>query len=223
MLNDLSKNFLAFLFLPCLIAGGADAQVTSNRDRPKIETPSNLDLSTDEAVLAELQKRVDAEREKLGLGKAGSSEIKANSIRVIRQKNSAKIIVVSSFLRHHGSVFKGAYINWRYFSKDDAALSENALNALGWKKANRAEREQLAKLWVEKGLQAFSRVVYTKNEDFTGDGFQPPQVVSTKNGEIKVTLWVIIPPGRKPMSAPKRTNFQFLEFRFTKDGNLSES
>jgi len=223
MLNDLSKKFLAFLFLPCLIAGCADAQIISNRDRPKIETPSNLDLSTDEAVLVELQKRVDAEREKLGLGEAGSSKIKANSIRVIRQKNSAKIIVVSSFRSDYGSVFKGAYINWRYFSKDDAALSENALNALGWKKANRAEREQLAKLWVEKGLQAFNRIVYTKDENFTGGGFQPPRVVSTENGEIKVTLWVIKPSGMKPKSAVMRTNFQFLEFRFTEAGNLSES
>ena len=39
---------LTFVFLPCILAGCANAQ--------------KVDLSTDEAVLAELQKRADAKR-----------------------------------------------------------------------------------------------------------------------------------------------------------------
>ena len=47
-MEALSKILLAFLILPYVLAGGANAQ--------------KIDLSTDQAVLAELQKRSDAKR-----------------------------------------------------------------------------------------------------------------------------------------------------------------
>ena len=82
------------------------------------------------------------------------------------------------------------------------------------KKADQKEREKLAMIWVEKGLLAFSTVLYAKDEKFSGNEFQPPQVVSNENGEIIVTLWVSVMKRKK--------EYHNLEFKFTKDGNISD-
>ena len=157
-----------------------------------------VDLSTDEAVHKELAK---------------NSEFKSKLDRLCieRIKESAKIIVIGNHANDRGCRIDGAFIDSHYFNADEAAFSKKALNALGWKKANQNQREQLAKLWVEKGLLAFSTVLYTKDKDLINDEFQPPNVVSTENGEIVVTLWVSFMRRKK--------EFRMIEIRFAKDGN----
>lgn len=130
---------------------------------------------------------------------------------------TVEIQIFGHFRTEYGCYFAGVSVNSQYLKKDDAELSKIVLGALGWEKASRAEREKLAKLWVEKGLLAYSRVLYTKDEDFGSGEFKPPQVVSDENGEIKVTLWIL-----KSSGMMKRAkNFQRLEFRFASDGNMS--
>ncbi len=135
---------------------------------------------------------------------------------IVRLSESPKVIIIGVSSSETGCQFNQVLVDSRYFRRDDATLSKIALDALGWKKARKKERERLAKLWVEKGLLAFSTVLYAKDQDLSGPDFQPPQVVSGKNGEIRVALWIQLPSGmtsRKPA-------FQRLEFKFNKDGNL---
>jgi hypothetical protein len=215
MASVLIKLSLVVIFLPGVFLGCAKAQVVSNQDRPKTDTPSNLDLSTNEAVLAELQRRLDAKNEELG--NKGGRKLEARFICIKRLKESAEIIVIGGFAYDRGCRFQGAFVNSRYFEKDDPALSKNALAALGWETANQGQREKLALLWVEKGLVPFFTVLYTTDKELNDREFQPPQVVSTVNGEIKVTLWVRLPTGRGEQG------YQHVEYRFSRDGNLSGS
>ena len=106
------------------------------------------------------------------------------------------------------------FVNSRYFEKDDAALSKNALAALGWETASQEQREKLVLLWVEKGLLPFFTVLYTRDKELIDQAFQPPQVISTKTSEIKVTLWIRLPRGRGEQG------YQHVEYRFGRNGNL---
>lgn len=109
------------------------------------------------------------------------------------------------------------------YLEESADLSKNALNALGWKEANQKEREALAKLWVDKGLLAFSSVIYAKVKNLSNDEVHPPQFVSRKNGEVVVTLWVSFERrklGRNVNGLYK--GFARHEFMFAKDGKSSE-
>ncbi len=217
--KNLSIKFtLVFFVLSGFSANCANAQSISNQERPKTESVSNYDLSTDEGVLAELQKIVDARREKLGLADKGKSKLEAKSVCIERLKESAKIIVIGFFRYDYGCHFDGAFVDSSYFEKTDAALSQKALVALGWEKANQAEREKLGLLWVEKGLLAFFTVLQTKQKELENQDFHPPKVVSMENGEIKVTLWIRLPSGRS-----RKKGFQHLEYRFAKDGSYSGS
>lgn len=208
----LTRVSLVFIFLPAVFVGCAKAQVVSNQDRAITETPTKLDLSTDEGVLAELQRRLDAKREELG--KKGGSKLEARFVCIERLKETAQIIVIGGFAYDRGCRFQGVFVNSRYFEKDDAALSKNALAALGWEMADQKQREKLALLWVEKGLLPFFTVLHTTEKELNDHQFQQPLVVSTENGEIKVTLWVRLPRGRAAQG------YQHLEYRFSRDGNL---
>jgi len=161
-----------------------------------------VDLSTKEAVIEQLEKQKKA-------------DLSNAKICVERLKESSKIIIIGSFRYDYGCHFEGAFVNSIYFEKS-ADLSPKALGALGWKNANRKQREELAKLWVEKGLLAFSTVLYTQEQDkdFRNIEFQPPQVVTKDNGETVVTLWTSVMRREK--------TFHRLEFKFAKDGNRLE-
>lgn len=171
-----------------------------------------VDLSTDEAVLAEMQKRVDAKRE--AEGQSSGSKLTARSVCIERLKESPKVIVIGFFRYDRGCHFDGAFVESRYLERTDPAFSSLALEALGWKTATRDQREGLAELWVEKGLAAFFTVLHKSDKNFQGSTFHPPQVVSEENGDIVVKLWVRM-PGNRGKSTEK-----LLEYRFGNDGNL---
>jgi len=173
-----------------------------------------VDLSTKEAVIEQL-------------GKQKKADLSNAKICVERLKESSKIIIIGSFRYDYGCHFDGAFVDAVYFEEGDAELSKNALTALGWKKAKSVLREKLAKLWVEKGLLAFSTVLYSKDEDFvvprvTYKGgrqpkpreFQPPQVITKENGETIVSLWTSVMRRKK--------EFRGYEFRFSPTGKLLE-
>lgn len=186
-MKNLIKFSLAFLFLQCFSAGCAVAQ----------------DFSTDEAVLTQVEKQKN-------------KKFRKDDVCIERLEKSASVIVIGFFANDVGCRFDGVFINSRYFEKDDAALSKNALAALGWQKAPPREREMLASYWTEKGLLAFFTVHRVKNEDFQNREFQPPQAVTGENGETIVTLWMQLPSGNRP-----GRKYQLLEYKFAKDGGLS--
>lgn len=161
-----------------------------------------VDLSTDEAVVEQF-------------GKQKNEKLTKDDVCI---KRSARVIVIGFM----GCSFHAAFVNSVYL-EESADLSKNALNALGWKEADQKGREELAKLWVEKGLLAFSSVLYAKDRDLGDDEFHPPQVVSRKNGEVIVTLWVSFESrklGRKVNYLKK--GFHQYEYKFAKDGKSSE-
>ena len=184
-MNYLIKFSLALIFLTGISACRTNAQT--------------VDLSTKEAVLEEL-------------GKQKKSDLSKAKICVERLEESAKVIIIGFFRNDYGCHLDGAFVNSVYI-EDGADLSQKALDALGWEKANQERREQLAVAWVEKGLLAFSTVLYTKDKDFGNGEFQPPNVVSKDNGEVVVTLWT--------RTMRRKKEFHQLEYRFAKDGSLS--
>lgn len=147
-IKNLVKISLAFFFLQCVLAGWAPAQKT-------------IDLSTDKAVLAELQKKAHEMRAAIGTtGDAkfdqamkNAKPIDAKSVCIRRIKESEKIIVIGLKESGDDCRFDGAFVDSQFYYGDDKTLSKNALDALGWQKATRAQREKLAKLWVEKGYK----------------------------------------------------------------------
>jgi hypothetical protein len=197
-MNNLMKLSMAFVCLPVLLSGCAMAQT--------------VDLSTDEAVRRELAKN-DGFTSKL------------DRLCIERPVELAKIIVIGAYANDRDCRFEGAFLNSVYL-EESADLTQNALVSLGWKKASQNRREEIAKLWVEKGLMAFSTVLYEKGKDFVpGRGitykggrkpnfpeFQPPQVLSAKDGEVIVTLWT------STMERERRVYYR--KFIFTKEGGL---
>lgn len=194
---------LTFAFLHCILAGCANAQ----RQR-------TLNLSTDKAVL-----------ERLGVLK--EKEFSKDKVCIGRLKESKQVIVIGFFRNDDSCRLDGAFV-YSVYIEDSPDFSPLALNALGWKKANQKGREALAKLWVAKGLLAFSAVLYVEGDDFVpGRGrtyrggrkpnfppFHPPQVVSRRNGEVVVTLWT------SSLRREKRVGHH--KYTFTKDGSLRE-
>jgi hypothetical protein len=165
---------------------------------------SRYDLSTDDGV--------SAAREAVS-----GQKLDGYSKGCVRRDGALpETVVVGSFAHDLGCEFQGVFVGSRYFEGDEAAVSKNALNHLGWKTARPEERERLAKLWVEKGLLAFLTVLARKDEDFQDHPFQPPQAVTKENGEIIVTLWIREPPGMSREKVYRR-----LEYRFYADGALA--
>jgi hypothetical protein len=174
----------------------------------------SVDLSTDEGVIAEMQKRVDAKRE--AEGQKGGIKLTTKSVCVERLKESPKVIVIGSFRYDKGCHFDGAFIDSRFVEESDPAFSKSALTALGWEAANRDQREGLAELWVEKGLAAFFTVLHSRDAKFQGSTFQPPQVITEDSGDLVVKLWVRVPGNRG------KTSDKLLEYRFGNDGSLKQ-
>ena len=164
---------------------------------------SKFDLTTDDGVTAA--------REAIA-GKPLDERSK-NCVR--RDASLPGIVVVGGFAFDYGCRLQGVFIKSSYVGVDDKLLSRNALEALGWKTANRQQREALAQAWVAKGLLGFLSVLSAKNEHFAGHSFQPPQSTTNSAGETVVTLWMRLPSGRV-----RGTTYQLREYRFSKDGDF---
>ena len=219
--NPPTALLFILLALPGLPAGCAGAQSVSERARPTSE--ADVDLSTDGAVIAELQKRVDAEGAERAAGDAkleaklrAARRLEAKDVCIERPKGSTKVIVVGFFRNDYGCHFDGAFVGSRYYEATEYGLHQAALEALGWREANRDAREGLALAWVEQGLLAFFNVLHTDPKGLEKFGFHPPQAVSTEQDAVKVTLWFQVPPGRNG-----GRGFQQVEYRFNGDGSLS--
>lgn len=167
-----------------------------------------INLSTDEAVLDRL-------------GRLKNETFSKDKVCIQRQNEYARIIVIGIIRSDYGCLYDGVFVRSGYYLD-----GENAFDTLGWKRANRVEREKLAKFWVEKVLLAFFKVLYTKDKDFPlkrkvtyrggippkSPKFHPPQVTIKKDGETIVTLWTSVMRRKK--------EFQQHKFRFAKDGSL---
>lgn len=174
-IKNLVKIALAFFFLLCILAGCANAQA--------------IDLSTDKAVLKQF-------------GKLKNEKYGKDDVCIKRLKESAKIIVIGLKDDDSYCSFDGAFVNSRYYEQGDSDLSKIALAALGWEKANQDKREQLARLWVEKGILTFAPLT---NQALAAN--------SIGDGKIKVTASSKYPPGVRSRSVTKT-------FIFDKDGGL---
>lgn len=169
---------LAFLFLPCLLTVCATAQ--------------KVYVLTDKAILRTL--------EKLNGGDWYRDEI---CIKRLKEKEAAKLVVVG--VKNNNSVcrFSVVFVDSDYFEQGRLDWTKNALQMLGWEKANQQKRERLAKLWVEKVLFAFTA---KPNHTF--------RVVPSGDDEIKVIVSLQLPPGVTSRNAP-------IIFVFDKDGSIS--
>jgi len=164
---------------------------------------SQYDLSTEEGLTAA---REAVSGKQLGAYSKGC---------VRRSPDLLNIIVVGSFAHDRGCAFRGAFIGSSYFEGEESGLSQRALNALGWEASDAGRREELARLWVEKGLLSFVTVLARKGGDFPIGRFQPPRAITTKDGEVVVRVWVRLPPGRR-----RGTACQLLEYRFSDNAEL---
>jgi hypothetical protein len=219
--NPANVLLIILLTLPGLSAGCAGAQRVS--ERAGVTGEAGVDLSADEAVIAEMQKRVDAEGAERAAGDAkleaklrAASRLEAKDVCIERPKESAKVVVVGFFRHDYGCHFEGAFVGPRYYEATEHELHQAALESYGWRGANREGRERLALAWVEKGLLAFFDVPHTSPKGLERFDFHPPRAASAENGAVKVTLWFRVPPGRNG-----GRGFQHVEYRFNGDGSLS--
>ena len=123
-----------------------------------MQTRKRLIFSTDQAVIEQL-------------GKLKNKEFSKDKVCIERLKESANVIVVGFFAYDRGCRFDGVFVNSVYFEEDDADLSKNALNALGWKKANQKERKNLAMIWVEKVCWHFLQCFIRKMKNSSATNF----------------------------------------------------
>lgn len=195
MCQEILKTLFAFVILVFPLANCASAQ--------------NSDLSTDAGVIAELQKTVDAKSAELAKGdekliakQKAASKLSRETVCIERLKESAKIIVIGFFRTDGGCRFDGAFVDSRYYERENSDISRIALGALGWEKANQKERENLAKIWVEKALLVFAPLPSQK-----------VSAISSGDGEIKVTALSEYPPNVTSRSVTK-------QFVFDKGGGL---
>lgn len=200
-MKTLIRISLAFVVVQSILAGCANAQA-----------PKTVNLSSRKAVLE-------------WLAKQKQEKFSDDKVCIGRLKESKQVIVIGLAGNDNACRVDGAFVHSVYI-EDSSDLSQIALSALGWKKANQKGREELAKLWVEKGLLAFSTVLYVKGDDFVpGRGrtykgghepnfpeFHPPHVVAIEDGQVVVTLWTSF------MS--KQRMVRHHQFTFTKEGNL---
>ena len=163
---------------------------------------SQFDFSTNDGV--------NATREAIA-GKPLDERSK-NCIR--RHASLPGMVVVGGFAFDYGCRLQGVFIKTSYVAVDDKSMSRSVLEALGWKTANREQREALAQAWVAKGLLGFLSVLSEKNEHFAEHAFQPPQSKTNSAGEIVVTLWMRLPSGRV-----RGTAYHLREYKFSKDGD----
>lgn len=206
MFNNLIKYTLVIFFLSGFSVGCADAQIVPKQGQPKIEPTSNMDLSTDAAVLAELQKIKDAKikttgDEKLDAKIKNARKLEAKDFYIKRIKDE-EIIVIGFFRTDVGCLLDAVFIDSRYFERKQFDLSKLALAALGWEKATKRECENLARIWVEKGLLVFAPL---PNQSLSA--------ISTGDGNVKVTASSKYPAGVTSRSKVK-------SFVFDKDGGL---
>jgi hypothetical protein len=192
------KHVLAFLCL--VICNLTIAAVARSQDL------SSYDLTTDEGV--------NAAREAV-TGKKPDDRSKRC---ISRHKSLPGMVVVGGFASDYGCRFQGVFTGSRYLATEDKALSKGALEALGWKSANRELREKLALAWLEKGLFAFVTVIRARNDDFQNRTFQTPGAVTSETNETVVTLWIRLPAGRG-----RGRPYQLREYRFSSDGDFAGS
>lgn len=219
----LQKIFLSGCLLALMLcANCANAQNIADRERQKIDAASNLDLSTKEAVIAELQKIKDAKIAELPTAdekieaERRAVKLEARNVCIERFKESPRVIVIGSFRHDYGCHFAGAFVDSRFYEANTLEIHQAALAAFGWEKANQTRRQEIARLWVEKGLLAFFTVPQTKMKELENFDSHPPRVASSENGDVKITLWFQSPPRMR-----RGKSFQHVEYRFKADGMFS--
>lgn len=163
---------------------------------------SKFDLSTNDGV--------NAAREAM----AGKPLDDRSKRCIERDPGLPGIVIVGGFAFDYGCRLQGAFVSSHYLTADDDAFSRTALEALGWKAADRLKRETLAQAWVARGLMAFLTVIVDKVEDFADHSFQAPQTVTRADGSIAVKLWIRLPSGRV-----RGTRYELREYRFSSNGN----
>lgn len=167
---------------------------------------SRYDLSTDEGVSA-------AREAKLGKKLPDYSR---GCIK--RPKELPEIILVGTFAHDRGCMLEGAFVK-KYFLSRQENLSRQALENLGWRKADSTGREEIALRWTRFGLLAFGGAPIIKaSEDFDSREFHSPETMTgEQEGVVSVVLWT-----RRPAGMRCETGYERLSFVFAADGSLRE-
>lgn len=209
MTKNLVKYAFVLFVLSVFSASCASAQIIPNQDKTKDEsTLKTVDLSTDETVIAELQKITDERNAKRANGdekilakQKAAGKLKKEDV-CIERIEEAEIIAIGFFRTDVGCHLDGIFVGSRYFAREESDLSKLALAALGWEKASKSERENLANIWVEKGLLVFAPL---SNQSLSA--------ISTGDGNVKVTASSKYPAGVTSRSVSK-------VFVFNQEGGL---
>jgi len=110
---------LAFLFLPCLLTACANAQ--------------KVDVLTDEAVIQTIEK-------------LRGGDWNRNEICIKKLKEQANLVVIGVKDKNSVCHVSLVFVDSDYFENGRLDWTKKALHLLGWEKANRQQREKLAKL-----------------------------------------------------------------------------
>ena len=133
---------------------------------------------------------------------------------------SALVVAVGSFADDAGCMYEGTFVDGKWRARGDDRIVPDGLESAGWRDADSAARQKLARAWVQEVAQAFGgSFVHESSTAFTFDdtpSFSPPAVSGADDGGVVVSGWV-----REPAGMVWEERFHFTEYRFVPDGTLA--
>lgn len=123
--------------------------------------------------------------------------------------------ISGSFAHDRGCIFAGMTIAGKGVTGGEAATAVG-LPKLGWKRASRVRRRQLAIAWTRRVLSRLDDFRIATGGDFPG--FSEPRAISAEDGSVAVTLWMNTTP--RSMRPPKWRTYVERTVTFDRDGRL---
>ena len=152
----------------------------------------------------------------LNSDRSGKELVTAKNVRILRPELEG-VILVGFLTGTRGALLGTVFVDGQKMIPGDACKA--VLGKLGWEKAGSADRQRLARLWVEKAQLAFEEtLIDEKVPDFQLAGapkFEKPKLESTAAGGVRLQGWIREDAGTQP-----GTNYRKAIYLFDADGRL---
>ncbi len=177
-----------------ILAGCATGQVKNQEASKEVSGP---DLSTDEKVLAELQRLSGRTYDKKDV--------------CIRRTGLNDLIMVGFFANDRGCMGSDAFFKGELI-KPEEHISE-ILKHSGWEGSDE-KKKALAKYWITDVYVGWESVTSHKPEGFPGNLWFEPRY-ELKDGGVAATCWIQKPSGMMPQAV-----YHAVQIYFDKNGNI---
>lgn len=153
----------------------------------------------------------------LNAGRSAKEQLTAKSVRILRPEGLEGVALVGFLTGGRGALLGTVFVDGQKMAPGDACRV--VLGKLGWEKASAAERQKLARTWVEKAQLAFAEELVTeRNADFQSKDapkFEPPKLESTAAGGARLQAWI-----KEDSGTTSGTNYRKSIYLFDADGKM---